>query len=184
MKTKKKYYYDSTFFKKLFEERKIVRTDLVHVLGIKNFSDINGWLDGKPIKIDHIIRICNYYDVSLDSFYPDANNIKEVDVGGNQEEISPSFYMTDDGNDSQTIDHLKSRLEAMARETAAQIMSKESEVSLLREQIAQMKITMDEMRENKKIQRELIDHLKENQKEDYKKSGIYLSEDSPENNTY
>lgn len=92
--------------------------------------------------------------------------------------------MTDDGNDSQTIDHLKSRLEAMARETATQILSKESEVSLLREQIAQMKITMDEMRENKKIQRELIDHLKENQKDDFKKSGIYLSEDSPENHTY
>lgn len=163
----KKYSYDKTYFKKFFEERKIVRTELVKVLGIKNFSDINGWLNGsKQININHILRICNHYGISMECFYPDENNIKETEVENKKEETPQSSYLSDDDHHIQTIDHLKFRLESMARETAAQILSKDSEIALLREQIAQQKLTMDEMRENKKIQRELIDHLKENRNSD------------------
>lgn len=146
----KDYYYDTTFFKKFFEERKIVRTELVHVLGIKNYSDINGWLEGKQININHIIRICNHYGISMDCFYPDKNNIKETGVTINEEETTQTSIKMDDSDQSKTIEYLKSRLESMARETATQLMSKESEIALLREQIALQKTTMEEMRENKK----------------------------------
>lgn len=173
----KNYHYDPKFFKTFFKGLGITKTELTRILGIKNFSNWPSWLEGKPIQIDHIIRLCNHFDISMECFYPDGNKVEETEKQDQQVGEAVQAYLSEDKSCYNTEDKLRLRLELMSREMATQLSSKESEIALLREQIAQQKMTIEEMRENKMIQRELIEHLKENQNMDFGKSGYYVSED-------
>ena len=70
-----KYHYDYRFLSRYMEENNLSKKDLLEALGVKDYVSLNRWLDGKtPIHTAAMLRLCNYYQIPLSSFFMDADS--------------------------------------------------------------------------------------------------------------
>lgn len=92
-----KYEFNKSYFSQLCAERKLTNVALQKALNMTNTTPINRWRAGEDIRSDHIVRICNAYDVSPAEFFlcnavPVQNPTIEVgDINSQQEQIA-SLY--------------------------------------------------------------------------------------------
>ena len=69
------YNYDYRFLSRYMEENNLSKKDLLEALGVKDYVSLNRWLDGKtPIHTAAMLRLCNYYQIPLSSFFMDADS--------------------------------------------------------------------------------------------------------------
>ena len=69
------YNYDYRFLARFMMENDLSKKDLLEALGVKDYVSINRWLDGKtPIHTAAMLRLCNYYQIPLSSFFMDADS--------------------------------------------------------------------------------------------------------------
>ena len=69
------YNYDYRFLARFMTENDLSKKDLLEALGVKDYVSINRWLDGKtPIHTAAMLRLCNYYQIPLSSFFMDADS--------------------------------------------------------------------------------------------------------------
>lgn len=89
-----KYEFNKSYFSQLCAERKLTNVALQKALNMTNTTPINRWRAGEDIRSDHIVRICNAYDVSPAEFFlcnavPVQNPTIEVgDINSQQEQIA------------------------------------------------------------------------------------------------
>lgn len=64
-----KYEFNTKRFAELIAERKLKKTNVSRILGRKNSSTVQNWIDGKKIESTHLIEICNSLDVNPAEFF-------------------------------------------------------------------------------------------------------------------
>ena len=93
-----RYEFNKSYFSQLCAERKLTNVALQKALNMTNTTPMNRWRVGEDIRSDHIVRICNAFNVSPSKFYlcdgqilsvPILNPITEVDnINSLQEKIA------------------------------------------------------------------------------------------------
>lgn len=69
--------YNAFFLEAWMRRRGLQRKDILGVLGTKDYATLNKYCAGTTTpSIDHILRICNHYDLPLSSFFYDADSIE------------------------------------------------------------------------------------------------------------
>lgn len=64
-----KYEFNKSYFSQLCAERRLTNVALQNALNMTNTTPINRWRVGEDIRSDHIMRICNAFNVSPANFY-------------------------------------------------------------------------------------------------------------------
>lgn len=64
-----KYEFNTKRFAELIAERKLKKNNVSRILGRKNSSTVQNWIDGKKIESTHLIEICNSLDVNPAEFF-------------------------------------------------------------------------------------------------------------------
>lgn len=68
------YSYNYGFLRQFREEHKLSKKDLLEAFGSSDYTGINRWLDGKtPVHLTAMLRFCNYYQISPEDFFFDAD---------------------------------------------------------------------------------------------------------------
>lgn len=91
-----KYEFNTTRFAELMIERKLNKTNASRMLGRKNSSTVQNWMDGEKIDSSHLVEICNTFNVSPTEFFlcdgapiilhekseiaPNVNNVAIMDM--------------------------------------------------------------------------------------------------------
>jgi len=70
------YSYNYGFLREFMEANKLSKRDLLQALGTTDYVGLNKWLDGKlPIHVIAMLRLCNYYNIPLASFFYDEDGM-------------------------------------------------------------------------------------------------------------
>lgn len=70
------YSYNYGFLRKFMEDHRLQKKDLLEALCSCDYVSLNKWLCGKvPIHITAMLRICNYYNISVANFFVDADGL-------------------------------------------------------------------------------------------------------------
>ena len=64
-----KYEFNKRYFSQLCEDRKLTNVALQNALNMTNTTPMNRWRAGKDIRSDHIVRICNAFNVNPAEFF-------------------------------------------------------------------------------------------------------------------
>ena len=91
-----KYEFNTTRFAELMAERNLKKTNASRMLGRKNSSTVQNWMNGEKIDSSHLVEICNTFNVSPTEFFlcddapiilhkesemaPDVNNVAMKDI--------------------------------------------------------------------------------------------------------
>ena len=69
------YNYDYRFLSRFMRENKLTKKDLLEALGVTDYVSLNRWLDGlTPIHLAAMLRMCNYYQIPVSSFFMDGDS--------------------------------------------------------------------------------------------------------------
>lgn len=94
------YNYDYRFLSRFMRENKLTKKDLLEALGVTDYVSLNRWLDGlTPIHLAAMLRMCNYYQIPVSSFFMDG------DSGVRNDEYNelPQFHPTLPHPDAQPL---------------------------------------------------------------------------------
>lgn len=64
-----KYEFNKSYFSQLCAERKLTNVTLQNALNMTNTTTMNRWRAGEGIRSDHIVRICNAFNVNPAEFF-------------------------------------------------------------------------------------------------------------------
>lgn len=64
-----KYSFNQSRFAQIMTERGLNKTIATRMLGRKNSSTIQNWMDGEKIESTHLVQICNTFDVNPAEFF-------------------------------------------------------------------------------------------------------------------
>lgn len=95
-----KYNYDYRFLSRFMRENNLTKKDLLEALGVTDYVSLNRWLDGlTPIHLAAMLRMCNYYQIPVSSFFMDG------DSGVRNDEYNelPQFHPTLPHPDAQPL---------------------------------------------------------------------------------
>ena len=94
------YNYDYRFLSRFMRENNLTKKDLLEALGVTDYVSLNRWLDGlTPIHLAAMLRMCNYYQIPVSSFFMDG------DSGVRNDEYNelPQFHPTLPHPDAQPL---------------------------------------------------------------------------------
>ena len=94
------YNYDYRFLSRFMRENKLTKKVLLEALGVTDYVSLNRWLDGlTPIHLAAMLRMCNYYQIPVSSFFMDG------DSGVRNDEYNelPQFHPTLPHPDAQPL---------------------------------------------------------------------------------
>jgi transcriptional regulator with XRE-family HTH domain len=94
------YNYDYRFLSRFMRENNLTKKDLLEALGVTDYVSLNRWLDGlTPIHLAAMLRMCNYYQIPVSSFFMDG------DSGVRNDEYNelPQFHPTMPHPDAQPL---------------------------------------------------------------------------------
>lgn len=94
------YNYDYRFLSRFMRENKLTKKDLLEALGVTDYVSLNRWLDGlTPIHLAAMLRMCNYYQIPVSSFFMDGDS----SVPNDEYNELPQFHPTLPHPDAQPL---------------------------------------------------------------------------------
>lgn len=94
------YNYDYRFLSRFMRENKLTKKDLLEALGVTDYVSLNRWLDGlTPIHLAAMLRMCNYYQIPVSSFFMDGDS----SVRNDEYNELPQFHPTLPHPDAQPL---------------------------------------------------------------------------------
>lgn len=94
------YNYDYRFLSRFMRENKLTKKDLLEALGVTDHVSLNRWLDGlTPIHLAAMLRMCNYYQIPVSSFFMDGDS----SVRNDEYNELPQFHPTLPHPDAQPL---------------------------------------------------------------------------------
>lgn len=71
-----KLFYKYDFLSRLLQTKKLKKRQVIDVLGNNDYFSLNQWLSGRvPVNINGIIKICNHFNIGLENFICDSDNV-------------------------------------------------------------------------------------------------------------
>lgn len=94
------YNYDYRFLSRFMRENNLTKKDLLEALGVTDYVSLNRWLDGlTPIHLAAMLRMCNYYQIPVSSFFMDGDS----SVPNDEYNELPQFHPTLPHPDAQPL---------------------------------------------------------------------------------
>ena len=86
------YNYDYRFLSRFMRENNLTKKDLLEALGVTDYVSLNRWLDGlTPIHLAAMLRMCNYYQIPVSSFFMDGDSSVPNDEYNELPQLHPTL---------------------------------------------------------------------------------------------